>query len=119
MKTYLAVYLAKGNGDMLKKWSKLSKKERVALEQAGINAWHAWLKKNKKFIVETGSPIGATLRTDKKGVHKTANAITAYTVVKAKTQKAAAKLFANHPHFTIFPGESIEVMECLPLPGEK
>jgi hypothetical protein len=27
------------------------------------------------------------------------------------------KLFENHPHFTIFPGEAIEVMECLPIPG--
>jgi hypothetical protein len=26
------------------------------------------------------------------------------------------KLFENHPHFTIFLGQSIEIMECLPLP---
>jgi hypothetical protein len=26
-------------------------------------------------------------------------------------------MFEGHPHFTIFPGESIEVMECLPIPG--
>ena len=31
--------------------------------------------------------------------------------------RAAAKLFENHPHFTIFPGESVEIMPVLPIPG--
>jgi len=30
---------------------------------------------------------------------------------------AAARLFVNHPHFTILPGDSVEIMECLPMPG--
>ena len=34
--------------------------------------------------------------------------------VKAKSQKDAAKLFRNHAHFMIFPGDRVEVMECLP-----
>jgi hypothetical protein len=42
--------------------------------------------------------------------------MTAYTVVQAESHEAAAKLFANHPHFTVFPGDGIEVMECLPIP---
>jgi len=29
--------------------------------------------------------------------------------------EAAAKLFQSHPHFTIFPGDAVEVMECLNL----
>jgi len=37
--------------------------------------------------------------------------------VQADSQVAAAKLFENHPHFTIFPGDSVEVMECLQIPG--
>ena len=32
--------------------------------------------------------------------------------------EAAAKLFERHPHFTIFPGDSVEIMECVPLPGQ-
>jgi len=42
--------------------------------------------------------------------------MTAYTVVRAESHEAAARMFENHPHFTIFPGESIEVMECTPIP---
>jgi hypothetical protein len=41
----------------------------------------------------------------------------AWTVVEAQSLEDAAKLFVNHPHFTIFPGEAVEVMECLKIPG--
>jgi len=26
------------------------------------------------------------------------------------------RLFENHPHFSIFPGDAVEVMEVLPIP---
>jgi hypothetical protein len=39
-------------------------------------------------------------------------------VVSAESHAAAARLFEGHPHFTVFPGEGVEVMECLPMPGE-
>jgi hypothetical protein len=30
----------------------------------------------------------------------------------------AAHMFENHhPHFAIFPGDSVEIMEILPIPG--
>ena len=43
--------------------------------------------------------------------------MTAYTVVAAESHQDAATMFMDHPHFTIFPGEAIEVMECMPIPG--
>jgi hypothetical protein len=43
--------------------------------------------------------------------------MTAWVAVDADSHEAAARMFEGHPHFTIFPGESIEVMECLPIPG--
>ena len=45
-----------------------------------------------------------------------ATAIAGYVVVEAPTHEAAAQLFENHPHFAIFPGDSVEIMECLPIP---
>jgi hypothetical protein len=39
-------------------------------------------------------------------------------VVQAESHDAAARMFTNHPHFTIFPGEAVEIMECLPIPGQ-
>jgi hypothetical protein len=41
----------------------------------------------------------------------------AFTVVQAESQEAAARLFLNHAHFTIFPGEGVEVMEVLAIPA--
>ena len=35
----------------------------------------------------------------------------------ADSHEAAAKLFEMHPHFSIFPGESVEIMPILPIPG--
>jgi hypothetical protein len=44
--------------------------------------------------------------------------MTGYVIVRAESHEAAAKLFENHPHFSIFPGDSVEIMECLPFPGQ-
>ena len=41
----------------------------------------------------------------------------AFTVVRAESHAAAAKLFERHPHFTIFPVDSVEIMPVLPIPG--
>jgi hypothetical protein len=41
-----------------------------------------------------------------------------YIVIEAESHDAAARLFVNHPHFTIFPGDSVEIMEVLPIPGQ-
>jgi hypothetical protein len=27
-------------------------------------------------------------------------------------------MFEKHPHFSIFPGDSVEIMEVLPIPGQ-
>jgi hypothetical protein len=43
----------------------------------------------------------------------------AFTIVRADSHEAAAKLFDKHPHFSIFPGDSVEIMPVLPIPGAK
>jgi len=37
--------------------------------------------------------------------------------VQADSHEAAAKLFENHPHFAIFPGDAIEIMPVGAIPG--
>ena len=44
------------------------------------------------------------------------NLLTVFVVVRAPSHEAAAKLFEGHPHFTIFPGDGVEIMEVLPIP---
>ncbi|MGZ3691560.1 MAG: hypothetical protein ACXVAX_08650 [Pseudobdellovibrio sp.] len=116
MKKFLAIYLGSDSGDMLKQWESLSEEARKKKITEGVAAWGQWVEKNKTSIVETGSPLGRTMSAGKAGVQTTKNKMTAYTIVQAETHEEATKMFLNHPHYTIFPGDSIEVMECLPLP---
>src|SRR5262249_15021056 len=64
---------------------------------------------------------GRTGRQDQKvsqrGIEDTSNEMGAYMVVRADSHEAAAELFERHPHFTIFPGEAVEIMPVLPIPG--
>ena len=110
-KTFLAVYLGTQTG--MKKWNKLPAKIRQEREAAGIQAWMAWATKNGKSIVEMGGPLDSTKRVNRKGISNTSNEMGAFTVVEAKSHAAAARLFKNHPHFMILPGDSVEIMECL------
>lgn len=86
-------------------------------ENEGKQAWGKWVEANAASIVDNGSPLGKTKRISAEGIADTKNELTAYTVVQAESHEAAAKLFEGHPHFTVFPGDAIEVMECTPIPG--
>lgn len=115
MKKFLAIYY--GTPEAMEKWAKLSEAAKQDRQKEGIKAWSSWGERNSKLIKDVGNPLGKTKRVDHKGVTDTKNQLTAYTIVEAETHEQAAKLFMNHPHFEIFPGDSIEVMECLPLPS--
>jgi len=118
MKKFLAIYL--GTPETFEKsgWNALSPAARKEKEAAGMKAWMDWGTANQSAIVDIGTPLGKTKRTSSKGVTDTRNALTGYVIVRAESHDAAAKLFLNHPHFTSFPGEAVEIMECLPLPGQ-
>jgi hypothetical protein len=113
-KRFLAIYM--GTESSLSKWESQDEATRSKKEEAGMKAWMKWANENQNSIVDNGTPIGPTKLVNPSGVSDTKNRIAAYTVVEAESHDAAAKLFLNHPHFTIFPGDSVEVMECLPMP---
>lgn len=71
-----------------------------------------------ELTVVQGGPLGKTKRTAAQGVSDTKNDMTGFMVVSAESHEAAAKMFEKHPHFTIFPGDSVEIMEILPIPGQ-
>jgi hypothetical protein len=83
----------------------------------GLAAWQKWMADHASQVVDTGGPLGKTKKTSKAGVADTSNTIAGYVIVDAPSHAAAAKLFENHPHFTIFPGDSVEIMEVMPVPG--
>ena len=114
MKRFVAIYLGSATG--LAQWKATDNQKRKEQEKAGMDAWMKWVKENEASIVDLGSPLGKTKRINAEGILDTKNEITGYTIVQAESHEAAAELFANHPHFMIFPGDSVEVMECLPIP---
>lgn len=115
MKRFLAIYT--GSPAAMSKWEVLGEADRAKQEAAGVAAWHQWITDNSAAILEMGGPLGRTKLVATAGISDIRNNMTGFTIVQAESQEAAAKLFLDHPHFTIFPGEGVEVMECLPIPA--
>jgi hypothetical protein len=116
MKKFVAIYLGSPSGSAMSEWTKLDEGKRKEREQAGMQAWMDWGNRHQAAIVEMGGPLGRTKRASAQGISDTKNAMTGYAIVQAESHEAAAKMFENHPHFAIFPGEAVEIMECLPIP---
>jgi hypothetical protein len=115
--TYLAIFLGSKTSPRRAAWDALPEGERRAKEQEGIAAWKTWVEKHQSAIVAMGGPLGKTKKVTQRGIDDTSNALGAFTVVRADSHEAAAKLFEKHPHYTIFPGDSVEVMPILSIPG--
>jgi hypothetical protein len=114
MKTFMAIYT--GTPEKLQAWMKVDEQERARRDAAGVKAWMAWGTEHAKAIVDQGAPLGKTKRIGPEGISDVRNNIAGYVVVQAESHEAAARLFLDHPHFTLFPGDGVEIMECLPLP---
>ena len=115
--TYLAVFVGSKASAKMAAWNALSETERKAKEKAGMAAWKAWVEKHQATIAAMGGPLGKTKRVGPGGIADVGNEMGAFTVVRAASHEAAAKMFENHPHFAIFPGEAVEIMPVLPIPG--
>jgi len=111
MKQFLAVYT--GTADAQARAQPPSE-DQIA---KGMAAWSDWMTRNAERIVDAGGPLGATKRVSSGGVADTHNNLAGYVVIEAASHAEAASLFEGHPHFTIFPGDAVEIMERLPIPG--
>jgi hypothetical protein len=114
MKTFLAIFTGTPAGKAA--WDALDAGTRAQRERDGMAAWNRWGEDHREAIVDNGAPLGKTKRVTCDGIADIRNPMAAYTLVRAETHADAAKLFEGHPHFAIFPGDGVEVMECLPIP---
>ena len=114
MKKYLCVFT--GSPTAMETWHTLPEAERQRREREGMAAWRKWGEDHAPSIAEMGGPLSRTKRVSREGVADIRNNLAAYTVVRAPSHEAAARLFEGHPHFAIFPGDGVEVMECLDIP---
>ena len=109
MKNFLGIYLGQENPT--------GERPDQATMARGMAAWHKWMADHAASVVTAGGPLGKTKKIGKDGITDIRNRMSGYIVVQAESHEAAAKLFEGHPHFSIFPGDSVEVMECLPIPS--
>jgi hypothetical protein len=115
--TYLAVFTGSKTSPRRAAWDALPEGQRRAKEQEGIAAWKAWADKYQGAIVYMGGPLGKTKKVSADGIGDISNALAAFTVVRADSLEAASRIFQAHPHFAIFPGDAVEVMPVLQIPG--
>lgn len=115
--TFLAVFTGNKASPQMAAWDSLPESEKERTMREGIAAWKDWIQAHQSAIADMGGPLGKTKKISRAGVEDIQNLLSGYSVVTASSHEAAAALFENHPHFTIFPGEAVEVMPVLPIPG--
>ncbi len=114
MKKFLAVFTT--DAEKMAAFNQHPEVQQISIK--GIKAWHQWMEDNQSAIVESGGPLSRTTRVTSDGIVDCRNNLGGFLVVKAESQAEAAKLFLNHPSFSIFPGDAVEIMEVLPIPGK-
>ena len=92
--------------------------EQDAIDAAGLKAWGEWRSRNAAAIVAPDVMVGKTKRVTRSGVSDAHNQIAGFLIVEAADLAAAASLFQDHPHLTVFPGDAIDVMPVVSPPPE-
>lgn len=77
-----------------------------------LTAWAAWANAHEGSLTDPGAPLFRKKRISARGVEDFEDAKVAYAVVEAATHDDAAQIFNEHPHLSLDPGNSIEVIEC-------
>jgi hypothetical protein len=113
---FLAVYTMKPED--LARFRALPEAVQKAADAAGIKQWSDWQNVNAASFPDTGGMVGKTKRVTKDGISDAQNAFCGYIVVQAESIDAAAHLFQDHPHFTIFPGDGVDIMPFLTGPRD-
>lgn len=87
-----------------------AKSKQDAVDEAGLQAWRTWRERNAAAIVSADVMLGKTKRVTRSGMRDAQNQIAGFLIVEAADIAAAADLFRDHPHITIFPGDGIDIM---------
>lgn len=117
MKFFLALYTCAENSKNHNKWKELTQQAKKEILQNGSAIAELWAAKHKHQIVFDGSPLGnSTKIVDIDGIQDVPSKMGHFMIIQAVSHEEAAKMFLDHPHFSIFPGDGIEILECLSYP---
>ena len=114
MPRFLAVYTMQPAD--LARFRAMPKEDQDAVDALGVPQWTEWEKRNAAALPNLGGMVGKTLRVTREGIAPATNTICGYVIVEAETIEAAARLFEDHPHITIFPGDGVDLMPFLTGP---
>ncbi|UYO01027.1 MAG: hypothetical protein KIT02_07445 [Devosia sp.] len=117
MPRYLAIYTGTLDSEVQRAWDDLPEAEKADRSERAMRGWGQWAETYRDAIRDPGAPLGKTLLANPAGISSIRNTMAAYVIVEADSHEAAARMFENHPHFALFPGTGVEIMECLPMPG--
>ena len=84
--------------------------------KAGMDAWMSWSQRSGDSIVDFGLPLGSSMRIEPGSASPGSSQATGFSIVQADSLDSAAKTLEDHPHLQT-PGGTIDVLECLPMPG--
>jgi hypothetical protein len=84
--------------------------------KAGLDAWMTWAGKAGDAVTDLGSPVEHTTHVGPGSAASGGADICGYSIVQAGSAEAAAGTLDGHPHLEM-PGNSIEVLELISMPG--
>ena len=81
-------------------------------------AWAQWAQETGAALVDPGKPLFHKRRVTAASAEVIEDSRVAYAIVTAESHDAAVNVFRRHPHLTLGPGNSIDVIECPDIPGQ-
>lgn len=112
MKTFLAIFTCAENSKNHEAWKRLGPDVQAERMKTGMAAVAQWEEKYGKQITFDGGALGETTKVvDKDGIRDAPSKMGRFAFIEADSHEEAAKIFAEHPHFAIFPGDAIEILE--------
>lgn len=73
-----------------------------------------WMERYGDKIKYNGSSLNdKTIAINSNGLYELPSTIGKFIIVVAQSQPEAAKMFLDHPHFAIFPGDGVDVLELV------
>jgi hypothetical protein len=116
MPRFVAVYTMKPED--LAAFRRRPRAEQEDVDRVGLQAWEAWSKRNATAIVAPDVMVGKAKRVTRAAIADATNQIAGFLIVEATDIDAAARLFQDHPHIAVFPGDGIEIMRVVTAPPE-
>lgn len=85
--------------------------------KVSMDEWIAWRDQAAKTAeVEFGLPLDAVSSITSNGVAASNSHVSGYSIIESDSKDTVIELLQTHPHLKQ-PGNSIDVLEMLPMPG--